>query len=347
MEQLALQQQIEQLQQQQQHIAGIHQQYVNMGMLPPQQQQMQNVNFQQQPGMQGQVSMAGTPQQQAFQFPQSQQLQVPMNASLQPPGTHRRNQSALPNMSVGPPPAPSSGTAFGDFGQQAMGRDAASQRGGRGGGPPSGPGHARRHSLALPEAKRNAQLAQQKNSGFQFPIPGASGASPTTAERALSPATAEDNTGNRGAPSHGRSQSMAVGNGRGPTQSQPGGFQFPASGGPGNQQNDFQRKQSGHGRASSRNFDGNWRQQNSQTQLQENQSPMGSFGQAQNPNAAPFQPGHRPRVSMNQSVGSMGQFQMANQPQLVQMPQGQVMVQQPQMFAGQQQNLMPNCCPPK
>lgn len=41
---------------------------------------------------------------------------------------------------------------------------------------------------------------------------------------------------------------------------------------------------------------------------------------------------------MNQSIGSIGQFQFPNQPQLVQLPQGQVMIQQPQMFAGQQLN---------
>ena len=41
---------------------------------------------------------------------------------------------------------------------------------------------------------------------------------------------------------------------------------------------------------------------------------------------------------MNQSIGSMGGFQFPNQPQLVQLPQGQVMIQQPQMFPGQQLN---------
>lgn len=41
---------------------------------------------------------------------------------------------------------------------------------------------------------------------------------------------------------------------------------------------------------------------------------------------------------MNQSVGSIGQFQFPSQPQLVQLPQGQVMIQQPQMFAGSQLN---------
>ena len=380
MEQLALQQQIEQLQQQQQQIAGMHQQYVNMGMIP-QQQQLPSVNFPTQQQMQAQVSMAGLQQHPgAFQFPQQQaqqpqhqQLGVPMNAPSQP-GAHRRNQSALPNMGMGPPPAPSSGTALGEYGQPSghgQGRDSGGQRGGRGGGAPAGGGHQRRHSLALPEAKKAAELAQQKRttSGFQFPIPGAAGASPTSANRSSSPSAAEEKgnesqlsvpsqtglsarAGNRGPGIHGRSQSMAMGNGRGGAQVRsPGGFQFPP-GGPtgdtgsnnaGQQQSDFQRRGSnGHGRSSSRNFEGNWRQQNNNPPMQEQQSPMGSFGQSQgqNPSANVFQPGHRARGSMGQSIGSMGQFQFPNQPQLVQLPQGQVILQQPQMYAGQQINPM-------
>ena len=375
-EQLALQQQIEHLQQQQQQIAGVHQQYVQMGVIP-QQQQLPTVNFPHQQAMQGQFNMAGiSPQGNAFQFPQQpqqqqQQLGIPMNAPTQP-ASHRRNQSALPNMSMGPPPAPSSGaasSAFGDFSQQAMGsqgRDGGAQRGGRGGGPPGG-GHQRRHSLALPEAKKAAELAQQKRttSGFQFPIPGASGASPTTADRSLSPTTIEEKAtdsqqllspsslnaraGNRGAAIHGRSQSMAMGSGRGAAPGRgAGGFQFPppmatndAGATSTGQQSDFQRRgsQNGHGRTSSRNFDSNWRSQGgNQPQLQEQQPPIGNFGQNQNPNANVFQPGHRVRGSMSQSIGSLGQFQFPNQPQLVQLPQGQVMIQQPQMFPGQQIN---------
>ncbi len=375
-EQLALQQQIEHLQQQQQQIAGMHQQYVNMGMIP-QQQQLPSVNFpSQQQGLQPQMPMSGmSPHANAFQFPQQgqqQQLGVPVNAPTQP-ASHRRNQSALPNMSMGPPPAPSSGASvsgFGDFGQPGtvnQGRDNLSQRGGRGGGPP-GAGHQRRHSLALPEAKKAAELAQQKRttSGFQFPIPGASGASPTTTNRAVSPSTIDEQgneaqhvppnpsglsvrAGNRGA-GHGRSQSMAMGSGRGAPQGRgASNFQFPppmatndAGAIPAPQQSDFQRRGSqngGHGRTSSRNFDSNWRSQGSnQSHIQEQQPPMGNFGQNQNPNANSFQPGHKVRGSMNQSIGSVGQFQFPNQPQLVQLPQGQVMIQQPQIFAGQQLN---------
>ncbi|KAL8802428.1 MAG: hypothetical protein Q9200_006583 [Gallowayella weberi] len=379
MEQLALQQQIELLQQQQQHIAAQHQQYVQMGMIP-QQNQLPTVNFPTQPGPQGQVSMAGmTPHANAFQFPQQQlqqqqQLGIPMTAPSQP-SSHRRNQSALPNMGMGPPPAPSagaSGSAFSEYSQQNTGnqnRENIAPRGGRGGGAAGG-GHQRRHSLALPEAKKAAELAQQKRttSGFQFPIPGAAGASPTSATRSDSPAGSDDRGsetqqsqaptsgglaargGIRGVPGHGRSQSMAVGGGRGggPQGRGAGGFQFPppmatndAGATSGVHQSDFQRRGSqGHGRTSSRNFDSNWRQQNNnQPQAQEQQqSSMGNFSAPQNPNASVFQPGHRVRGSMNQSIGSMGGFQFPNQPQLVQLPQGQVMIQQPQMFPGQQFN---------
>ena len=370
MEQLALQQQIEQLQQQQQQIAGMHQQYVNMGMIP-QQQQLPGAGFPPQQQMPGQVSMPGMQQHPgAFQFPpqmqQQQQLGLPMNAPTQP-ASHRRNQSALPNMgNMGPPPAPSSGTsAFGDFGHQGQTRDTSNQRGGRGGGAPAGAGHQRRHSLALPEAKKAAELAQQKRttSGFQFPIPGASGASPTSANRSDSPLASDDKgadaslsvpgqsgltsrAGNRGASAHGRSQSMATGAGRGAPQGRgAGGFQFPSSpitndgGSNSGQQQDFQRRGSnGHGRTSSRNFEGNWRSQGGNQGLQEQQPPTGNFGQNQNPNANVFQPGHRPRGSLGgQSVGSIGQFQYpGQQPQLVQLPQGQVIMQQPQMYPSTQ-----------
>ncbi|KAL9032528.1 MAG: hypothetical protein Q9214_007931, partial [Letrouitia sp. 1 TL-2023] len=162
------------------------------------QNQLPTVNYPaQQQGLQGQVTMSGmSPHANAFQFPQ-QQLGVPVNAPTQP-SSHRRNQSALSHAGLGPPPAPSSGasgSSFGDYSQQntiSQNRENGSQRG-RGGGA-SGSGHQRRHSLALPEAKKAAELAQQKRttSGFQFPIPGASGASPTSATRSDSPAGSDD-----------------------------------------------------------------------------------------------------------------------------------------------------------
>ena len=389
-EQLALQQQIDFLQQQQQQIAATHQQYVNMGMIP-QQQQLPNINF---PGNQGQNAQAGMPN---FQFPQQmpqqQSLGVPMGAPTQP-SSHRRNQSALPNMgsvgnmSMGPPPAPSSGASGNQFdytqNNNQNRESGGAHRGGRGGGQAGAGGHQRRHSLALPEAKKAAELAQQKRttSGFQFPIPGAGGASPSSANRSASPqdggeeASTPNSAGGLQPPragntrgGHGRSQSMAVGNGRGGGGGGQGrgsnGFQFPppmatndagASGGA----TDFQRRGSqsgGHGRTSSRNFDSNWRQQGQgqgqgqsqdqgqqqqpqqQQQQQGQQQPMGSFSsQNPNPTAASFQPGHRVRGSMNQSVNSLGNFQFPQQ--LMQNPQAQMMMQQQGMFAGQQFNPM-------
>jgi protein SSD1 len=354
-EQLAIQQQIELLQQQQQQIQATHQQYVNMGMIPPTQHLAPPNTFN--PLQQQMPNISPQP---AFQFPnqlQQQHMGVPMGAPTQP-SSHRRNQSALPNMGMGPPPAPSSGasgSAFGDFSQ--ANRENVPMRGGRGGGAAGG-GHQRRHSLALPEAKKAAELAQQKRttSGFQFPIPGAAGA--TSAGTDISPVGEEtpqtqsggtqpaQGLGIRGGRvgSHGRSQSMAVGNsGRGGSSMRGGGsFQFPppmatSDAGASAQGNDFQRRGSsnGHARTGSRNFEGNWRNQppQAQGQQQDQQTQMGSYGQGQQQGG--FQPGHRTRGSINQSMGSIGSFQYAGQPQLMQLPQGQVVVP---MFPGQQLN---------
>ncbi|KAK3060185.1 hypothetical protein LTS18_009126, partial [Coniosporium uncinatum] len=359
MEQLALAQQIELLQQQQQQVAATHQQYINMGIIQPQ-QHLPNAGYQ----LQGQMQNM-SPHTNQFQFPQQMQQQqhlMPM-APPQQPSTHRRNQSALPGMgSMGPPPAPSAGASglnLNDMSsQQGQGRENVNPRG-RGGGA-AGSGHARRHSLALPEAKKAAELAEQKRktAGFQFPVPGSAGAdlpqsatspSPTSGPPAQLAPTTPSSSSTRGGPAnrgHGRSQSMAVGNGRGSSQGRGNGgaFQFPPpqatnDASAGNTGSDFQRRGSqGHGRTGSRNFEGNWRQQGNQPQeqqAQQQQQQQSSMGNFQNPNAAPFQPGHRARGSINQSVGSLGNFQYQAQPQLVQLPQGQVMVQ-PQMFMGQQ-----------
>lgn len=348
MEQLAIQQQIELLQQQQQQIQATHQQYVNMGMIPPTQHLAPGSGYNPL-----QQQMPNISPQNAFQFPnqmqQQQQMNAPMGAPTQPL-SHRRNQSALPNMGMGPPPAPSagaSGSTFGDFGGQHN-RENNSGRGGRGGGPPGG-GHQRRHSLALPEAKKAAELAQQKRttSGFQFPIPGAVGVNPN--EQGENVSADEKNGQTTGASlrgrggGHGRSQSMAV-NGRGGSAMRGGGsFQFPMQTTPETgaaQGNDFSRRASasGHNRTSSRNFEGNWRNQPPQGQAPQDQQQagMGSFQGQQ----GGFQPGHRNRGSMNQSVNSIGSFQYGAQPQLVQLPQGgMALVPQP-MYPGQQLNPM-------
>ncbi|KAK5654818.1 hypothetical protein OQA88_6854 [Cercophora sp. LCS_1] len=327
MEQMAIQQQIELLQQQQQQLQATHQQYVNMGMIPPGQAIPQGFSPLQ-------PTMTNLSPQTGFQFP----TQLPQqNVNMAPPTqplSHRRNQSAIPNMGMGPPPAPSSGasgSAFGSFdNQQAHGRENAGARGGRGGS--AGGGHQRRHSLALADAKKAAEIAQQKRttSGFQFPAPGASGsaekpedeaknagAAPTPPDSQI--AQGSSYRGGRGG--HGRSQSMAVGaNGRGGGGGRGGHFSTDSVG----QGGDFPRR-GGHARTNSRNFDGNWRNQN-QTQGQEQ---GGGAGQNQG-----FQPGHRNRASVShQSISSLGGFQYGGQPQLMQIP-GQMMI--PGIYPGQQ-----------
>ncbi|KAJ8607308.1 hypothetical protein MRB53_040406 [Persea americana] len=347
MEQLAIQQQIELLQQQQQQIAATQQQYVNMGMMQPQQQLQQGFSLPQNQ-MHGNVTPMN-----AFQYPQ--QFQNPaLGLSLSQPSqmnananAHRRNQSALPTMNMGPPPAPSSGAGgFGDFSQSRENVNSRTSRGGA----PAGAGHNRRHSLALPEAKAKAELAEQqrKTSGFQFPIPGGTGTS-STSPRTDSPSNAESQGGlaprsaQRGA-AHGRSQSMAVpGMGRGTSSQTRGGpgFQFPSSSSTNDSTFDTQRRENqGHARTGSRNFEGNWRQQQQQAppqpvyQEQQN-SAMGNFQMSQPQNPSGIQPSHRARGSVGQSINSIGGFQYNPQPQLVQLPQGAMLMQQPQMFSGQ------------
>lgn len=306
-----------------------------------------------QPQLQGHMQHV-SPHSNNFQFPpqmpQHQHLPVP-NAPSQP-SAHRRNHSAIPNMGMGPPPAPSSGASgFGDFGAQqaSQGRENINPRG-RGGGP-AGAGHARRHSLALTEAKAAADLAEQKRktSGFQFPVPTAGGAvdkrdsSPSGGRRTPTDQT-QSRGGGRGG--HGRSQSMATGRGGSNIARGGGNFQFPApqpsSDANNNQagQSDFQRRGSqGHGRTGSRNFEGNWRQPNTQQQQpQDNQAlNMGNFNMNQTANAPPFQPGHRARGSINQSIGTLGNFQYAGGAPLMQLPQGQTLV--PQQMFGQGLNM--------
>ncbi|AEO56471.1 hypothetical protein MYCTH_2301470 [Thermothelomyces thermophilus ATCC 42464] len=304
MEQLAIQQQIELLQQQQHQLQATYQQ---MSMLPGQAISAGGYNPLQ--------AMSNMSPQAGYQFP----TQLPQqNVALAPPTqpmSHRRNQSALPNMGMGPPPAPSSGasgSAFGNFeNSQGQGRENAGTRGGRGGG--SGGGHQRRHSLALADAKKAAEAAQRKRttSAFQFPAPGASTSTETQEDKdkdkeaspESTPAPAPSFRGGRGG--HGRSQSMAVGG------------DFPRRGAGG-----------GHVRTSSRNFDSNWRTQG-QNQAQD------QTGAAQNQG---FQPGHRSRSSVNhQSISNMGGFQYPGQPQLMQLP-GQMMI--PNIYGAQQLNPM-------
>lgn len=270
------------------------------------------------PGFQ---AMPGMTNMQPFsQFP-NQLPQQNMSIPAQPL-SHRRNQSAIPNMGVGPPPAPSSGASGSTFGnfeapQPPQGRENAGSRGGRGGG--SGGGHQRRHSLALADAKKAAELAQQKRttSGFQFPAAAAPEDENKAATASEGQAPPSGSTRGRG---HGRSQSMAVGagsNGRGGASGRGGSHASTESTG-----GDFPRR-GGHGRSSSRNFDSNWRTPQAQSQDPASQGQQG------------FQPGHRSRGSMSQSINSIGAFQYPGQPQLMQIPNQMQMMQG--LYAGQPQ----------
>ena len=301
------------------------QQLANMSMLQTGSMMQPGGQFSMQPQM-GNMG-AG---QQALQFPAAPMQQQPMAPPTQPLSSHRRNQSAIPNMGMGPPPAPSSGAAGGQFGSfeapNAPAREhSGGGRGGRGG--PGGGGHQRRHSLALPEAKKAAEIAQQKRttSGFQFPGPNADapeGDEPKPAEQPSETPVATQGSGQRGRNAHGRSQSVAMpgrgggsGHGRGPSMNfgQDGGIQ-----------GDFNRR-GGHARTGSRNFEGNWR---NQAQNQQGNNQAGGQGQQG------FQ-GHRQRSSVSQATQQMGAFPYQNQPQLVQIPNQMLM---PQMFPGQQLN---------
>ncbi|KAL2887820.1 Protein SSD1 [Ceratocystis lukuohia] len=293
-DQLAIQQQIELLQQQQQQLQATQQQFVMLqqGALPMTQ-------------MGHQMGAAG-----AFQFP----IQVPQNMGLAPPqqqqqhgNSHRRTPSAVQNMNLGgPPPAPSSGASNSIGGDNNGHTGGHSGRGGRG-------GHQRRHSLALADARKAAEAAQQKRttSGFQFPAAPAGGSSTNdeTMSNASSEATHQSYNSNRPARGgHGRSQSMAIGSRGGAA-----GGRTPSEGG-----------RSGHGRTPSRNFEGNWRQNQGQPQnnsSSNNNNNQDSNAQQQQPQQAgnpqgAYQPGHRSRASVNQSISSIGSFQYPPQPMM-------------------------------
>lgn len=347
MEQLAIQQQIELLRQQQQQIQATHQQYLNMGMIPAAQQFTTGNNF----NTLQQQQIQNLPPQAKFQYPNHMQ-QAHINASMAPPTqplSHRRNQSAVPNMGMGPPPAPSSGSSiigYNDFG--SANRENNPNKANHGGSTQGG-GHQRRHSLALPEAIKAAELAQQKRttSGFQFPVSAGPKENQSLEDQLikqepLDQYSSKSNARN-GRMSHGRSQSVAVGADlrRGQAMRGSNSFQFPMTtpheamnvG----QGNDFQRRGSyaGHNRNSSRNFEGNWRNQPSPSQSPQEQVGANSFqAQAQQPG---FQPGHRARASMGQSISaSLNSFQFGNQPQLVQLPQGQMALVSQPIYSAQQ-----------
>ncbi|KAJ6257384.1 hypothetical protein Dda_8273 [Drechslerella dactyloides] len=172
-EQLAIQQQIELLQAQQQQIIA-QQQYLNQHAAV---QQQQAYAF-----AQGAQTLGQGP---TFQFPPPQPHAQGIPTGMpQQPGGNRRQSSVVSTGSTqnpgGPPPAPSSGASnFGEFSMPGLSHSNSTGRSTEGGGTlprrsgGSGGGHQRRHSLALPEAKKAAELAQLARKGGNSPAGGA------------------------------------------------------------------------------------------------------------------------------------------------------------------------------
>lgn len=329
LEQMQLQQQIQMLQQQNEILQAQQQQYAQAGLMPATYQAMpQQAMPQQVMGMQTAPQMMGQQQQQQQQ-PQ-QQLQGLAASS------HRRGRSmagAL-NSGMGPPPAPSAGAAGFDGFSPPSRRTNGSVGSMAGQGASGNGGHARRHSLALHEAKTAAAQAQAARSGS--PSNQAAASYPTQSGSSQAQEVDAPPQQQRG---HGRSQSLATG---GRPQGQPsappqrgsmtgssmGNFQFP----PSSEGASVERRSSGgagysHSRTGSRNFDGNWRASQS--------GPTSS--QPTDPTATSFVPGHRPRPSMGSlsSVGGGYQFPAGSALMFGQQP-----VLSPQMLQQQQLNQM-------
>ena len=201
------------------------------------------------------------------------------------PTGHRRGQSmSQPN--AGPPPAPSSGTSgFTEVTHQRRGSQS---------------GHNRRHSLALPEARRAAEKAQAMKQSAAFAFPNSSSSTntggATNSDRSIAsgdPVSPQRRNASpqRRSNAHARSQSnMSNRNATSPVRTT---FQFPPGQGLSSQTMDsnIARSSSGHGRQGSRTFEANWRSGPPVTQ-----------------EAPYFTPGHRARSSVSSSISSLQNF---------------------------------------
>ncbi|KAK9456067.1 hypothetical protein V1511DRAFT_520944 [Dipodascopsis uninucleata] len=309
MEQLALQQQMEMLQVQQQQILAQQQQFAQIGLLS-------SPNMQSTPVM-GNVSTYSTSPNPSFGS---------FSSSGGAAG-HRRTQSSVPSYQLAPG---GNGSVYDNGGtQQPSGRGGNRTVGSQGGGPGTSnsgvSGHTRRHSLALPEAKRAAaQLAQaqkqqhtsgvssvsgvssgsQNNSGYQFP-PKSSGT--------------DGFTGSKGRHGHSRSHGGPIDfasedRSRSPHMQSVSNFSFPSqSGYSDNSYGSHDRRMSssnGHTRSGSRSYDNDWRRNSMQFPPQQTsgqQLDVPNVGNQHN-----FVPGHRSRSSINNNAGSSfssGSFQ--------------------------------------
>ncbi|KAK9234689.1 hypothetical protein V1525DRAFT_349735 [Lipomyces kononenkoae] len=285
-EQLALQQQMELLQVQQQQILAQQQQFAQAGLLSSQ-------NIQSSPVMGSVQNFASSPS--------STYAPFPMSATGAAAG-HRRTQSSVSGFQVmGPPPVPTpgSGSVYENMNSSGLSRNANRNNGSQ--------GHTRRHSLALPEAKRAAQLAQQQKQGgltqngagsmqtsssFQFPPPktandGNSGSKPSRHSYSRSQGTSSDFVDD-----HSRSPQPPL-----------SGFSFPQNYNEGSLSHERRNMSNPtHSRSGSRNFDGDWRRNSmhfppAQTQ-NTSQLEIGSSGSQQ------FFPGHRTRSSLSSGMSN-------------------------------------------
>ncbi|KAK9245282.1 hypothetical protein V1506DRAFT_538916 [Lipomyces tetrasporus] len=289
-EQLALQQQMELLQVQQQQILAQQQQFAQAGLLSSQ-------------NIQGSPVMGSVPN--FVSSPPSTYAPFPMSGSGSA-GGHRRTQSSVPGFHVmGPPPVPASnpGSVYENVNSNALNRTPNRSSGSQ--------GHNRRHSLALPEAKRAAQLAQQQKQGASLQ----NGTSVQTSSHFQFPPPKTTNDSNSGSkPSrHNYSRShdtsdFADDQSRSPQPPQ-SGFSFPSN----YNESSFSSERRNlsnpsHSRSGSRNFDGDWRRNSMHFPPGQNTSQLetSSSGSQQ------FFPGHRSRSSLSSSMSNPSSHFNAN-----------------------------------
>ena len=231
------------------------------------------------------------------QYPPPPPQQLDINRSLS--GGHRRNQSSnLPSNNAGTSNSHVFDTFPGQINPQAPSTSPRRQ----------GSGHARRHSLALPEAKRAAAARQTLQSQSQQQAnPAVDGASSQVQPRAFQFPPPQstlpsqyDNSPSYPRGGHARAHSMASPSARGisPTRST---YHFPPIPQGASTQNDMPSP-SRHQRGSSRSIDQNWR-----TPAEPN--PQQGYGG--------FVPGHRSRMSVGgtgaSSVSSIAAFGLPQQ----------------------------------
>lgn len=303
------------------------------------QQQQQQILAQQQQGSGG---TNRPPSQQQQQQQQQQQFQPPQYHRRTGSNTHRRSQSsmtgamgsfAMPNSTLAPAPK--------------LGGNTTSPQNTGG----NNLGHNRRHSLGLNEAKKAAAQVQAQRSGkettiaiddttsssspssmpppsgFKFPSTVIDAPSPPSQTQSYASVSRRPSNGG----GHGRSRSSV---GHSPQRS----YQFPPkspqqSAASNNNNNDtllpppqsfsyHERRQSGHQRSNSRNFDPNIQQSmnmNWRSQQQRQPSPSrNSFNDSNllEPPTPQFTPGHRIRGSHNNnnnSISSLSGFQLPGQ----------------------------------